>query len=145
MRRFGVVTAILLSLALASTVMAAGGPGKLFALPVIGIQTVALDEGHLEASEGDGRSVIAAFIETGSLDSRCLATLSEANIAGIVKELYCAPRQVAAEGRLMNGLFLHIFLDTEAPEDMHLVVNYYQERMVTNPAPIPCRTTESGC
>jgi hypothetical protein len=145
MRRFAALTlGALLALNLVATT-AAAPPPRLLALPVIGIQTIGVDGSFLDAQEGEGRTVISAFVETGSLDSRCLATLSETNIAGMIKELYCAPRQVVGpDGRTQNGLFLHIFLNGEAPEDVGIVLNYYQERMVTNPQPIPCTTTEAG-
>lgn len=143
-RSLGIAVGMLLALNLVASA-AAAPPPKLIAIPVIGIQTVEVDESFLDAPEGEGRSVVSAFVETGSLNGHCLATLSETNIAGMVKELYCAPRQVVGpDGRTQNGLFLHIFLDAEAPEGMAIVLNYYQERMVTNPAPIPCTTTEAG-
>lgn len=144
-RLMGVALAALLTLNLTATVLAAGGPARFLAIPVLGIQTVGLDESFLDGAEGDQRRVFSAFVETGSLDGRCLATLSEANIAGIVKELYCAPRQVVGpDGRTMNGLFLHVFLNEEAPQGAGLVLNFYQERMVSSSSPIPCRTTQNG-
>jgi hypothetical protein len=118
-------------------VVAAAAPTLATAIPAIGIQNVQLNEDFVWSG---APAEMAAFIETGSLDSRCLATLAEANFAGGVgiKMLFCNPRQIERDGRLMNGLALRVFLDADAPGDVIVHVNYYQERMRTNPAPIPC-------
>jgi hypothetical protein len=112
------------------------GAGRPIAIAAIGIQTVELTAEFVAESGYE----FSGFVETGSLDSRCLISLSETNIAGIVRSVYCAPRQIAADdGRLMNGLFMHVFADEAIPADSVVVVNFYQERMATNPATaIPC-------
>jgi hypothetical protein len=127
--------ALALSLVVAA-VPSAAGAGKPVALPAIGIQTVELTTAFVAESGSE----FSGFVETGSLDARCLISLSETTIAGIVRSAYCAPRQIAADdGRLMNGLFLHVFADQAIPADGVVVVNYYQERMATNPTTaIPC-------
>ena len=116
-------------------VATAAQPTLSTAIPSIGIQNVHLDGDFVWS---DVPNEMAAFVETGSLDPRCLATFSETNVAGVVKTLYCAPRQIERDGRTMSGIFLHVFFDGEVPEGATVDVNYYQEHMRTNPAPIPC-------
>jgi hypothetical protein len=55
-----------------------------------------------------------------------------------VKELYCAHHQIERDGRLMDGVFLHVFLDQTPPENLSLSINFYQEQMKRNPVAIPC-------
>jgi hypothetical protein len=140
MRRLNRLLAVGLGLVLSIStvaVVAAAAPTLATAIPSIGIQNVQLNGDFVPPANPDE---MAAFVETGSLDSRCLATLAEANFAGGVgiKMLFCNPRQIERDGRLMSGLALRIFFDGDAPEDVIVHVNYYQERMRTNPAPIPC-------
>jgi hypothetical protein len=132
MRRFiGLALALSLVLAAVPSVSLAGKP---VAIAAIGIQTVELRADVVGADS----LTFSAFVETGSLDSHCLVSLSETNIAGIVRSVYCAPRQIQGDGRLMNGLFLHVFTDDVIPADGLVVVNFYQERMVASSSPYPC-------
>ena len=52
--------------------------------------------------------------------------------------MYCAPRQIERDGRLMNGIFLHVFLDEAPPAGSIVVLNYYQEHLITGGTAIPC-------
>ena len=135
MHRFSAVgLGLVLSIA-SVAVVAAAAPTLATAIPTIGIQTIQLNDDFVPTTNPDE---MAAFVETGSLDARCLATLSESNVADLVKTLWCAPRQIERDGRLMNGLFVHIFFNASIPEGATVDVNYYQERMRTNPVAIPC-------
>ncbi len=137
MRRFialglGLVLSVLLV-----AVAVAAAPKLATSIPSIGIQNIHLDK---EFVWSERPTEMSAFIETGSLNPRCLATFSETNFAEQVsaKTLYCNPRQITRDGRPMNGLAVRIFFDESVPTGFTLDVNYYQEGMRTNPAPIPC-------
>lgn len=134
-RTLGLGLALALTISLAGVTAAAGRPSRPIAIPQIGIQTVELTGDFVPAA---GTWELSGFVETGSLDGHCLVSLQETTIAGIVRSVYCAPRQIERDGRLMNGIFIHVFLDAEAPPETYVSVNYYQEQMVTNPAAIPC-------
>jgi hypothetical protein len=110
------------------------GAGKPVALAAIGIQSADL---RADVVGAESRAFVA-FIETGSLDTHCLASLSETNIPGIVRSVYCAPRQIQGDGRLMNGLFVLVLADDVIPADAFVVVNFYQEHMVASSSPYPC-------
>jgi hypothetical protein len=111
------------------------GAGKPVAIAAIGIQSAEL---RTDVVGAESRTFVA-FVETGSLDAHCLASLSETNIPGIVRSLYCAPRQIqGGDGRLMNGLFLLVLTDDVIPADAFVVVNFYQEHMVASSSPYPC-------
>jgi hypothetical protein len=130
-RLIGLALAFSLVVAAVPTVSGAGRP---VAIAAIGVQTAELRANVVAADS----LTFSAFVETGSLDPHCLVSLSETNIAGIVRSVYCAPRQIQGDGRLMNGLFLHVFNDDVIPADAVVVVNYYQERMVSSSSPYPC-------
>jgi len=132
MRRItGLGLALLLVLA---AVPGVSGAGKPVAIAAIGIQSADL---RADVVGAESRAFVA-FVETGSLDAHCLASLSETNIPGIVRSVYCAPRQIEGDGRLMNGLFLLVLADDVIPADSFVVVNFYQEHMVASSSPYPC-------
>lgn len=137
MRRFTAIGLGLVLSVMLVAVTAAAPPPKFFHLLRIGIQNIHLDDTFVS---GGGLDEMKALVETGSLDPRCLATLSEANFVGGVgiTMLFCNPRQIERDGRLMNGLAVRIFFTGAVQPGATVDVNYYQERMRTNPAPIPC-------
>jgi hypothetical protein len=126
-----------LGLALAlvlAAVPGASGAGKPLAIYAIGIQTAELNADFAEP----GNNVLAGFVETGSLEPACLVSLSYTNVAAYIRAIQCAPWQIERDGRLMNGVFLRVTVDAGLPDDAALVLNYYQEHLVTAPGPIPC-------
>ncbi len=72
------------------------------------------------------RTVVRAFVPTGSSSPRCLATLSETNwpMPGI--SVFCAPRGFNGQA----GIVVSAFLSQQIPEDLPnyvLLVTVYQE------------------
>ena len=137
-----VVLVAILTLGGLGTVYAAGGTAPPFAS--IGIETVQLNGTHLSPSNPNE---MRAFVETGSVDSHCLATLSEANFAGDVgiSMLFCAPRApIHADGFQRQGILLSVFFDGVPDEDVVLAVNLYQEHARFYEAPVLCQSSD-GC
>ena len=125
------------------TALAAGRtpPWKAPPFAAIGIETIHLDASHRSTTNP---SEIVAFVETGSQNGRCLATLNE--LAGpLPRALFCAPRNPTIDGvQPIEGIWLHIFFDEDPGEDLFLSVNLYQEGARFYAPPVRCEAAE-GC
>jgi hypothetical protein len=89
---------------------------------------------------------VALFVETGSTDEHCLATLHESQLEAPVQELYCAHRTATFDGGAthVEGLWIHVFFADDPGESMGLWVNVYQEGAKSYGQPMYC-FTEHGC
>jgi hypothetical protein len=142
-RRLAIPIVIALLMIGTGTVVAADKalPWKAPPFAAIGIQTIALDASH--RSTGNP-SEIAAFVETGSQDSRCLATLNELS-GPLPRALFCAPRNPTIDGvHPVEGVWLHVFFEEDLGEDVFLSVNLYQEGSRFFGPPVRCEAAE-GC
>lgn len=103
------------------------------ALP-IGATYLELNDSHLNGNE------IWAFVETGSLQNRCLATLAETNFAGVPALLFCHPRIAFGQ----SGVTVRVFFT--APPEPGLVLNLtlFQEGAKHYQQPVMC-TADDGC
>jgi hypothetical protein len=142
-RRLAIPIVITLLVIGTGTVVAAGKtpPWKAPPFAAIGVQTIALDASHRSV---DSPSELVAFVETGSQNSRCLATLNE--LAGpLPRALFCAPRNPTIDGvNPVEGIWLHVIFDEAPGEDLFLSVNVYQEDARFFGPPVRCGAAE-GC
>lgn len=120
-------------------------------LASIGIYTAVLDPftDYREAESGGGATVLSVFVETGSGNTACLATLNEmwyeVEPGAHVTNLFCASRNPTINGVVLHGVYLHVFFDRDvggpAPANLnylHLQINVYQEGAKYYRAPVYC-------
>ena len=74
---------------------------------------------------------VRAFIATGSTSHKCLATLNEDQTDVGLPTLYCSARNVGG----VNGLWIHVFLTTDATPALNMWVTVYQEGAQSYGAP----------
>lgn len=141
-----VIASVAVLLLITSTSVAASNPIPWKAPPFssIGVYRVELDGTFREPS---APSVLAAFVETGSQNSRCLATLAEAAAPGTDQmpfAVFCAPRNPTYDGNALEGVWLHIFYFDDPGENVYLAINVYQEGARFFEPARPC-FAEDGC
>ena len=88
--------------------------------PPIGAGTVVFGDGQVT----ENRFYVRAFIPTGSLNTHCLATLSDSNFAVPGMSVFCSPRVFEGE----PGLLFSVFFPQQIPEGFTLSATIYQER-----------------
>ena len=131
----------LVGLVVAAVLVAAGCSSG--AASAIGIQSVHATPEFLVP---ESPSEVALFVETGSSSEHCLATLQESQTQLPVRELFCAHRTATFDGgsTYVEGLWLHVFYDTDPGELLDLWVNVYQEGAKSYGPPRYC-WIEHGC
>lgn len=109
----------------------------------IGIQSVrATPEFRVPESPGE----VALFVETGSDNEHCLATLQESQTFIPVQELFCAHRTATFDGgsTYVEGIWLHVFYASDPGEKLDLWVSVYQDGAKSYGTPRYC-WKEHGC
>ena len=121
-------------------------------LASIGVYTAVLDPtlDYREAQSGGAATVLSVFVETGSTNTACLATLNEmwyqaGGGPANVERLFCASRNPTIGGVVRHGAYLHVFLDGDVgapapgnPNYLNLQINVYQEGAQYYRAPVYC-------
>lgn len=144
MKRVFAAVAVLTLLMSTAVAASNGVPWKAPPFSSIGVYRVELDASFREPA---APSVLAAFVETGSQNDRCLATLSELAAPGTDQmpfSVFCAPRNPTFDGNALEGVWLHIFFFDDPGEDVYLAVNVYQEGARFYSLARPC-FDEDGC
>ena len=102
----------------------------------IGAGQVTLTQDQFRSTDG----TLAAFVPTGSLNQKCLATFAESNfpVAGVT--MFCAPR---APSGLGQGVWIHIFFPFPPPPQFLYIVTVYQEGARSYGTPVLCNV--AGC
>jgi hypothetical protein len=120
-------------------------------LASIGIYTAVIDPTLDYREAGSGGKVLSIFVETGSTNTACLATLNEvwrdAGIVGpfvSVQQLWCSSRSPTIDGVVLHGVMLHVFFDADVGEGLNLQINVYQEGAKYYRAPVPCDQINCG-
>ena len=103
----------------------------------IGTAYIALNSSHVNPSEG---SVIRAFVPTGSVSPKCLATLGDSNFAQAGNVIYCVPRQPSGLGM---GVVAVIFFPGMPPNDLVANITLFQEGALRYGTPVLCNA--EGC
>ena len=90
-------------------------------------------------------SQVAMFVETGSANEHCLATLSESQLEAPVQELYCAHRTATFDGGApVEGIWIHVFFAADPGDGMDMWITVLQEGATSYGMPRYC-FTEQGC
>jgi hypothetical protein len=110
------------------------GPRR--ALP-IGAVRISISHAQVNPDEG---TVVRAFVATGSLNNKCLATLAESNFASTGITMFCAPRNPSGH----KGILVSVFFPNPPPDDLILDVTVYQEGARFYAKPVLCGN-EQGC
>jgi hypothetical protein len=123
-------------------VLVAAGCGSSTA-SAIGIESV---HATPEFRVPESPSEVALFVETGSDNEHCLATLQESQANSPVRELFCAHRTATFDGgsTSVEGIWLHLFFASDPGEMLDLWVNVYQEGAKSYGTPRYC-WKEHGC
>ncbi len=103
----------------------------------IGTAYFALNSSHVNPSEG---SVIRAFVPTGSVNPKCLATLGDSNFAQAGNVIYCVSRQPSGLGK---GVVAVIFFPGIPPNDLVANITLFQEGALQYGTPVLCNA--EGC
>ncbi|PYT56815.1 MAG: hypothetical protein DMG35_21395 [Acidobacteria bacterium] len=103
----------------------------------IGAAYIALNSSHVNPSES---SVIRAFVPTGSVNPKCLATLGDSNFAQAGNVIYCVPREPSGLGK---GVVAVIFFPGIPPNDLVANITIFQEGALHYGTPVLCNV--EGC
>ena len=102
----------------------------------IGAGQVTLTQDQFRSTDG----TLAAFVPTGSLNHKCLATLAESSFPVPGVTMFCAAR---APSGLGQGVWIHIFFPFPPPPQFLYVVTVYQEGARSYGTPVLCNV--AGC
>ena len=135
-----VIAATLAAFALVSSAL---GQSKVWTDDNAKTNTVSLDltSAHLDPV---GNNWIRAFVPTGSVSSKCLATLGESNavVPGIV--LLCGARAPVAFGGTPGILVTILFPEPPTTPDFFVSVTLYQKGAVRYGAPRLCTANDGS-
>jgi hypothetical protein len=88
-----------------------------------------------------GTSEIRAFVPTGSLNTKCLATLAETNFVQTSMSMFCAPRVLPDQ---RQGVMVSVFYEFPPPDDLILLVTLFQQGAKRYGTPVLCPVVADG-
>jgi hypothetical protein len=93
--------------------------------------SVSLDETNLEPG---GRTMLTAFVPTGSSSRRCLVTFTESNAATTTANAFCGQRTVDG----VSGIIVRAFLAADLPPQGYFTLTVWQAGADYYGEPVAC-------